>query len=70
MAGKRHLAAAIAGLAAAVAQAGLAAAEEFVIEDGRFRDRAAWVPLKDFRTGRKTLLPEALLPLVPADRAT
>lgn len=49
---------------------GLALAEEFIVEDGGFRDRAAWVPLSDFTEGRKTLLPEGLLPLVPADRAT
>lgn len=49
---------------------GIAAADEFVVEDQGFRDRAAWVPLADFTEGRKTLLPEGLLPLVPADRAT
>ena len=48
---------------------GLAAAEEFVVEDGGFRDRAAWIPISDFRAGRETLLPDRLLPLVPTGRA-
>ena len=49
---------------------GRAVAEDFIVEDGGFRDRAAWVPITDFTEGRKTLLPEALLPLVPPDWAT
>ncbi len=44
---------------------GLAAADEFVLEDGEFRDRAAWIPLNDFQNGNETLLPDGLLPLVP-----
>ncbi|MGR3511781.1 MAG: NUDIX hydrolase [Paracoccaceae bacterium] len=49
---------------------GIAAPDEFVVEDNGYRDRAAWVPLEQFRSGRETLLPQALLPLVPTDRAT
>ena len=49
-------------------QPGLAAADDFVVVDGGFRDRAAWVPLVDFTAGRETLLPDGLLPLVPTLR--
>lgn len=48
---------------------GLAAAEEFVLEDGPFRDLVAWKPLADFHSAKERLLPDGLLPLVPAGRA-
>ncbi|MEM6386371.1 MAG: NUDIX domain-containing protein [Pseudomonadota bacterium] len=48
---------------------GIAEAERFVVEDGPFRDLAAWVPVAEFLAGNKMLLPDGLLPLVPADRS-
>ncbi len=43
---------------------GLAAADSFVMEDNGFRNHTAWIPLADFRTRTKTLLPDGLLPLL------
>lgn len=44
---------------------GLAHADEFIVEDGAFLERAAWIPFEEFQTGRETLLADGLLPLVP-----
>ncbi|MEM9425923.1 MAG: NUDIX domain-containing protein [Pseudomonadota bacterium] len=49
---------------------GHAVADDFIVEDGSQRFRAAWIPIHDFVTGSKVLLPHNLLPLVPADWAT
>ncbi len=40
---------------------GLAADEDFVLEDGGVRSRAAWVPISEFRTRREYLLPAGLI---------
>ena len=43
---------------------GLAVEDSFVMEDNGFRNHTSWVPLAEFRTGTKTLLPDGLLPFL------
>ncbi len=51
-------------LEAELTSPGITVPERFVVEDGGYRDQAAWIPLADFRTGRERLWPEGLLALL------
>ncbi|MGB3280113.1 MAG: NUDIX domain-containing protein [Pseudorhodobacter sp.] len=47
--------------AAELAVKGKAAAERFILEDGAYRNQAAWIALDAFQRGDERLLPDGLL---------
>lgn len=49
---------------AALSDEGLAAPDKFILQDGPFRNRAAWILIEDFRSGREVLFPNGLLALL------